>query len=46
MLKVRNLESFPFQKAHHYAAYTRELCKIVRSLNLFIHLTECYDKGT
>ena len=48
MLKLWILESLTFQKAYHSAALITELSlsQCVRSLNLLIQLTECYDIGT
>ena len=43
MLKVWISDSFTSHKAHYYAAYNTEFSSIVRSYNLLIHLTECYD---
>ena len=43
MLKVWISDSFTSHKAHYYAAYNTEFSSIVRSFNLLIHLTECYD---
>jgi len=43
MLKVWILESFPSQKANHYAAYTAFLFVFVHFLHTLNQLTECYN---